>query len=396
MGNGVDPAPSFDPQGLARDLQRRLIAHVDRGTTDNGVAALAIDAAAYTDTDWLAAEKKTLFGAMPLLAALSADLPEPGDRILFEGGGPPVLIVRDRKGQVRAYLNICPHRAAKLVIECTRSKRLTCPFHGWTFDLEGRLVGQPRAAAFDNIDRGDLALVPVPVAEWEGLIFVRAGGSAPIDVSRHLGSFAPEIAGLGLASAQPVKRSRLVARANWKYVLDTFGEGYHVRVLHPGTVGRFVVSDTVTYDRAGLHHRMSFANKAMLEYASKPEAQWPDAELRVIYLLFPNTLIQSTPLGRGRNHIVYRIFPGEHPGESLTWLESYRSGAPNDDAMQPWIDAHDCQVEVVGGEDYPMAETAQRGLESGPAGQRLLFGKNEVSLQHFHRHVAAAIGRPLD
>jgi len=396
MGGSLDPAPSFDPQALARDLQRRLIEHVGRETTDSSGAALAIDAAAYTDPDWLAAEKKALFGAMPVLAALSADLPEPGDRILFEDAGPPILIVRDSGRQVRAYLNICPHRAAKLVTECGRSKRLTCPFHGWTFDLDGRLVGQPHAAAFDNIDRGDLALVPVPVAEWEGLIFVRAGDGAPIDVARHLGSFAPEIAGLGLAGAQPVKRSRLAAKANWKYVLDTFGEGYHVRILHPGTVGRFVVSDTVTYDGAGLHHRMSFANKAMLEYASKPEAEWPDAELRVIYLLFPNTLIQSTPLGRGRNHIVYRIFPGDHPGESLTWLESYRSGTASDDAMQPWIDAHDFQVEVVGGEDYPMAATAQRGLESGPPGQRLRFGKNEVALQKFHRHVAAAIGRPLD
>lgn len=395
MGGHVDPAPSFDPQGLARDLQRRLVAHVGQGTTDSGDAALAIDAAAYTDAGWLAAEKKALFGAMPLLAALSADLPEPGDRILFEDAGPPILIARDRKGQVRAYLNICPHRAAKLVVECTRGTRLTCPFHGWTFDLEGQLVGQPRAAAFDSFDGGELALVPLPVAEWKGLIFVRSGGGAPIDVARHLGGFAPEIAGLGLAGAQPVKRSRLAARANWKYVLDTFGEGYHVRILHPATVGRFVVSDTVTYDGAGPHHRMSFANKAMLEYASEAEAQWPDAELRVIYLLFPNTLIQSTPLGGGRNHIIYRIFPGEHPGESLTWLESYRSGTSSDDAMQPWIDAHDFQVEVVGGEDYPMAETAQRGLESGPAGQRLRFGKNEVSLQRFHRHVAAAIGRPL-
>jgi phenylpropionate dioxygenase-like ring-hydroxylating dioxygenase large terminal subunit len=396
MDGSGDHARAFEQLLLARDIQRRLMHHVDKGTTDGSDAAIAIDASVYTDPRWLAAEKEALFADMPVLAALSCDLPEPGDRLLFDEAGPPILIVRDSSRAVRAYLNICPHRAARLVNECIPAKRLTCPFHGWTFDLEGRLTGQPRAAAFENVPRSELGLVPVPVAEWEGLIFVRAGGGEPIDVASHLGDFAPEIARLELARAQRVKGSRLDARANWKYVLDTFGEGYHVRILHPGTVGRFVVADTVTYDGAGPHHRMSFANKAMLDFTAKPEEQWPEPELRVIYLLFPNTLIQSTPLGGGRNHIVYRIFPGQHPGESLTWLESYRSGVASDETAEPWIDAHDFQVQVVGGEDYPMAETAQRSLENGPAGQRLVFGKNELSLQCFHRRVAAAIGPALN
>lgn len=380
---------------LAQDIQSRLICHVADKTTDEADSAMFNDAAAYTDPHWLAREREALFGSLPLLAALSSDLPAPGDRVLFDEAGPPIVILRDADHKVRAFLNICPHRAARIVTDCKRGMRMSCPFHSWTFDLSGRLIGQPRPAAFEGLDRDQLGLVPVPVTEWGGMIFVlvQPGGDAEIDMPAYLGGFASELAGLGLERATFVKRTRLDARANWKYVLDTFGEGYHVQTLHPETVGRFVLSDTVVYDGAGPHHRMSFANRGMVDHAAVPQDQWPDAELRVIYLLFPNTLIQSTPLDGGRNHIIYRLYPGEKPGESLTYLETYRT-APDGCDVQPWIDAHDFQVSVVGGEDYPMAETAQRGLEAVP-GRRLVYGRNELSLQRFHRRVAELIGRPL-
>lgn len=381
---------------LASEIHDRLMAHVANGTTDGSDGAVFNDVSAYTSPDWLAAEKDRLFRSLPLLACLSSDLPEPGDRVVFDEAGPSILIVRDADRRIGAYLNVCPHRAARLVADCNRSSRISCPFHSWTFDLTGRLVGLPRPWAFDNLNREELRLARVPVIEWEGLVFVipRAGRDE-IDIAGHLGALATEIAALGLDHATLAKRTRLKASANWKYVLDTFGEGYHVRTLHPDTVGRFVVSDTVIYDGIGRHHRMSFANRSMAESVNHPGKSWTEADLRVIYFLFPNTLIQSTPLGSGRNHIIYRIFPGAEPGKSSTMLESYRSAPPGDADIEPWIDAHDFQVSVVGGEDYPMAESAQRGMENGAPNNRIAYGRNEISLQRFHRHVAELIGRPF-
>ncbi|MBK5263898.1 MAG: aromatic ring-hydroxylating dioxygenase subunit alpha [Alphaproteobacteria bacterium] len=384
-------------RALAQALQRRLMANVAAGETDHADCVMTNDATAYTDPHWLAQERAHLFRSRPLVAALSSDLPKPGDRILFDDAGPPILVVRGADQQVRAFFNICPHRAARLVGDCGSGARITCPFHGWTFNLQGQLVGQPGRVSFEDIDRAILGLQPVPVAEWNGLIFVIArAGDEVIDIADYLGELAPEMADMQLEGARFVKRTRLDAHANWKYVLDTFGEGYHVNVLHPDTVGRFVLFDSVIYDGFGPHHRMSFAGRSMIEDARKPPEQWPEAQLRLIYLLFPNTLIQRTPLGDGYNLIIYRIFPGERPDESFTLLETYRSGTADDVNMQPWIDAHDFQVSVVGGEDYPMAETAQRGLAHVPPDWQLVYGRNELSLQRFQRHVAEAIGRPLD
>ena len=380
---------------LAEGLQQRLMSNVAGKTTDGAESFVHNDPAAYTDAHWLAEERAHLFQALPLVAGLSSDLPKPGDRLLFDAAGPPILIIRGSDDRVRAFLNICPHRAARLVTKCGAGARLTCPFHGWTFSLDGALIGLPGLASFEGLDRSQVRLQPVPVAEWNGLIFVIARpGDDAIDVPAYLGALASEVADLQLSNARFVKQTRLDARSNWKYTLDTFGEGYHVAVLHPGTVGRFLICDSIIYDEYRPHHRMCFANRGMAEDAHKPRSQWPAAQLRLVYLLFPNTIIQYTPLGGGYNIIIYRIFPGGCPGESFTFLESYQAGEVGGEGdLEPWLEAHDYQVSIVGGEDYPMAETAQRNLNFVPPGWRMLYGRNEIALQRFQRSVAERIGR---
>jgi len=113
-------------KSLARRLQRRLMTNIAAGETDRADSVMANDAAAYTDPRWLAEERSRLFRSLPLVAALSNDLPEPGDRVLFDEAGPPILIVRGADRKVRAFLNICPHRAARLVGDCRSGTRMTC------------------------------------------------------------------------------------------------------------------------------------------------------------------------------------------------------------------------------------------------------------------------------
>ncbi len=135
---------------------------------------------------------------------------------------------------------------------------MTCPFHGWTYDFEGKLIGLPGEKGFEGIDREELGLMRVPVAEWHGMIFVKASpGDEEIDVEGFLGSFAPELAQLDFANARPVIKSRLEVDANWKLALDTYGESYHFATLHPATIGRMSYTDVMFYDSYPPHHRLA-------------------------------------------------------------------------------------------------------------------------------------------
>ena len=177
------------------------------------------------------------------MAGLSGDIPEPGDMLLFDAAGLAILIVRARSGELRAFLNMCMHRGARLVSDCRRRNLVTCPFHGWSFDLDGRLVGLPGAVSFEGVERADRGLIPVPVAEWAGLIFVKAhAGDEAIDAEAWLGELATVVAGLALADAVPIKHSRIDVEANWKFTLDTYGEGYHFAALHPTTFAQDTAS----------------------------------------------------------------------------------------------------------------------------------------------------------
>src|SRR5690606_2753478 len=264
-----------------------------------------------------------------VLAALTGDLPEPGDTFLFEETGPAILLVRNKEGKVNAFLNMCTHRAAKLVTECGRKSRMSCRFHGWTFDLNGRLMGIPGVEGFQGIERAERGLIPVPVVEYHGLIFVRAvPNGEPIDIEAHLGErFALELAHLELARARPMKTSRIDVDSNWKYALDTYGEGYHFATLHPGSIGALAMSNIMSYDNHGPHHRMAMPRADFVEYSDKPEEEWPDTSYGGLYYIFPNTVINVNTMADGKQFYgISRLFPGERVDQATTLLVTYKPG----------------------------------------------------------------------
>lgn len=387
---------------LAREMQARQMENLINKTTDSAPSYALNDPAACADPRWLEAERREIFRKLPLLAGLTRDIPNPGDRMLFEAAGPSILIVRAKDSSVRAYFNMCRHRAAKLVTECRNRNLITCTFHGWTYDLEGRLIGFPGRESFEGLDKSTLGLISVPVGEWGGMIFVIArAGDEHIDVEAYLGKLAPEMLQFDFALSKPIKNTRFDANGNWKSAIDTYGEGYHLAALHPESVNKVIVTNSVIYDDLLPHHRMGYPLITLLDDINKPREEWPESPLSVIYLLFPNTIVMVSPRGAGisrtgHSHHFYRIFPGEAPGQSFTLLNSYRSvEVPEETPTKQWEDAHDFQVKIVGDEDYSVVATAQHNLEYAPEGFRTIFGRNEISLQRFHRRVAELIGRPV-
>jgi carnitine monooxygenase subunit len=325
-----------------RETQRRVIAHMLNGTTDLGAGNLEFSSTIYTDPARLEREREVLFRKTPLLAGLSADIPKPGDVMLFDAAGPSIIIARGKDNQVRAFLNSCRHRGTSLISEaCSHRTRITCPFHGWTYDLNGKLIGLPEAQQFGPVEKSDLGLTPVPVVEWCGLIFVKTDPNAePIDIDAHVAEFGRFLRHLDFPDAQQLENRRVPIGANWKYPLETFFESYHFPTLHPKTVANDAINHVYIEDSMGGGHEGTYIPnpRALYEQMVKqPESEWPEQPFQGVFLLFPNTVISIDQIdafpGTTTNNSmrmlgVWSFYPGETPGTSFAYedLRYCRSG----------------------------------------------------------------------
>lgn len=380
------------------NLARRLAQHVKNNTSDLADGPMRNDISVYTDPARHAAERQRLFRETPVVACLSGDLPGPGSFRLFDETGVPIVIVRGTDGVVRGFLNICTHRGARLVREREgTAKLMTCWFHGWSFDVQGKLVGVPERERFCDVLEERNHLVPVPVAERFGLVFVKATPNSSMDIDAHLGEFAPQLELLELQNAQPVKSGVLPVAANWKYALDTYGEGYHFAALHKATLAPYFRNDVNVYDKFGPHHRVEFASRDIETWANLPEAEWPKREFGGVHYLFPNTIIFIGAVRPGRAYCtLFRHFAGEEVGQTITYKSIYAPAGINSEEYRKEVaDAFDATAHVVETEDYKVAAEGWRNLLSMPKGSSVVYGRQELALQYQHQTIANAIGMPL-
>jgi phenylpropionate dioxygenase-like ring-hydroxylating dioxygenase large terminal subunit len=375
------------------DVISRWLAMHRSGGTQLAPDVLELDTAVYTDPAWFGREREALFLGRATVACCSADVREPGDYVTADVGGVPVLVVRDDDGTVRAFVNACRHRATQVAHGCGSAKNFACPFHNWTYARDGRLLGQPRSqGGFASLDRDTLGLVPVPAAEGHGVVLVRAGGGAPIYVDTELG---PEIAhdldALGLAQHHVWGRMRREWRANWKLILDTFTESYHVFALHGASVGPDYPGHVMIFDAFGPHLRIPVPRASLLDLEDRPTDTWDLlAHATVQYHLAPNAMVNHTI-----DHFILWRFEPTGPDHTIAEMTMYTPEPPSayasDDpwtlAMTAWFDLHDA---VTRDEDYPESERIQHVLASGRV-PRTVLGRNEGAVQHVHRLVRDAV-----
>ena len=385
----------------ARETQRRAAKLVRDKTTDLAPAAMPLPRGVYIDPVRFAAEREHLFLGAPILAGLTGDIPAPGDVMVFDAAGPSILVMRGRDNVARAFLNMCTHRGAKLIEESEpwhgRRPRVTCPFHAWTFDAKGKLIGQPSKDSFQDCEIGARNLVELPCAEYLGLIFVRPGGGEPIDAAAHLGEFAPALEMLELGRAEPIKQGILHANSNWKFALDTYGEGYHFEMLHQTTIGQTHFTDMAYFSPFGRHHRIGFPDKSYIPYAHLPENEWPEVAHGGVHYLFPNTIIFFGSLTPGVFFTqVFRLFP-DGVGKTRCQFGVYAPfGVLSDEYRATCEYAYDATATVVQTEDYRIASHGYDNLMTAPKDFHTILGRNEIALQAVQRHIAEAVGMPLE
>lgn len=384
----------------ARGTLRRMVANVAGSTTDLADAPMPLPKGVYIDPVRFEAERQHLFLGQPVVAGLSGDIREPGDFLVFDAAGPSILVVRGKDGVARAFLNMCTHRGAKLVEEtepyAAHRPRFSCPFHAWTFDPAGRLVGQPSKASFAGCEIGARNLVELPCAEYLGLLLVRAGGGAPIDAAAHFGDFGDVLAMLELHRAVPVKKGIMTAASNWKFALDTYGEGYHFAALHSSTIGQTHFNDIAVFEPHGRHHRISFPDKSVAALSPADENAWPATEYAGVHYLFPNTVIFFGSLAPGVVFTqVFRLFPDGVGGTRCQFAVYAPFGIHSEEYRATCERAYDATAEVVQTEDYRVASHGYANLLNAPEGFQTVLGRNEIALQAVQRHIADAIGMPI-
>lgn len=381
-----------------RRMQRRIVDLIEGDVkSDLGEETLALDPSVYTDPDRFERERRSIFTEEPMLVALSSELARPGDRVLFDVAGPPILVIRGEDGVLRAFLNMCTHRGARLVSECDASKRLLCPFHGWVFDLEGRLASMPLSRAFEGIDEAERHLVRVPVVESRGMVFVRARpGEERVAIDDFLGPIGPLLEALDLGSLRLIRADRIEVACNWKLALDMGRENYHVPVVHRNSLSKNLYPHITVFDCYGPHSRFSGAGLDFGALVGKPEEEWPAMSYQAVHYLFPNTTLSFTHSVDGETPVVTmsRIFPGKTVGEAVTLLATYARSESS--ALAERLGTmHDAVVGIVGTEDYGVAQSVWKNLEHGSPGISFVLGRNELLVQRYHREVAARIGLPL-
>ena len=271
------------------ELTKRLLVHAEAGTTDQADSTYRVPVANYSDPARWQAEMDDIFRRVPLMLALASEIPDPGSYKVVSVLDVPVLMTRGKDGAVRAFLDVCRHRGAIVTPEgCGSARRHTCPYHGWTYDIDGSLVGVPGEATFGDLDTATMGLTPLSCAERVGMVFVCLTPGAEIDLDDWLAGYEEVLGPFGMGEWPLVSR-REIEGANWKLVYDGYLEGYHFGSLHRDTLFKQFMSNVMTCDAWGPHQRVGFACHGIERLRNKPEEEWGDHD--------EGGILQSGPLG---------------------------------------------------------------------------------------------------
>ena len=368
--------------------------HAEKGTMTLVDDVVKIPAENYYDPVRWKKEVDLIFKRLPLVLSVTSEIPNPGDYKAMEVVGVPVIILRNKKGKISAFLNACRHRGAALVEPGTgNQKRFSCPYHGWTYNDEGALMGVASAHEFGEIDKSCNGLISLPSLEKEGIIWVTLDPKSNLNIQDYLSGYDKMLSLFGLENWH-VFETRSVNGPNWKVAYDGYLDLYHLRVLHKDTFGdRF--SNQANYYEWGPHQRAispyrlpeqnDFNNDGKDHYENSVE-EWPlDVLMAGVWTIFPHVSIASFN-GGGRSIMLSQLLPGDRPEESVTNQFYLMEKEPNEKQAEEAHKQFDLLKYVVETEDYGTGLRLQKSLKTGLI-DHVMFGRNEGGGQVFHKWV---------
>ncbi len=343
----------------------------------------------YIDPAWFADEQQALFRGQPQFVGLSVECDKPGAYLTRDLGGVPIAVVRQRDGSLRAFVNACRHRAATLLTGdgAGGMRRIVCPYHSWTYDMEGSLVDRPSSdGGFDDLDR-ECNLIRRAVAEKHGLIYVHPASDEPFDVDDMLHGMADEFGQYGIESAHRIETRVSTWNLNWKLMLDTFLEPYHVRFIHKKTIDPVFFSNQLFDSFGPLPRVIGLRRTIMAQLDEQPRDDWrlfPHAA--AVYVLLPNALL--TYQG---DHIETWRFEPIDAFTTRAYATLFSPSAPETDkALRYWMRNLEVLCDVAFNEDFPVQQDIQKNLRSGALSE-VVYGRLEPALVHYHSAVNRAV-----
>lgn len=371
---------SHQPEsGLLDDASaiERIFEHIDNGTTDLGDTLWREPVSHYFSRARFDAEIAMLRRS-PIPFCPSAALPEAGSFIARSAAGTPLLVVRDNEGVVRAFINACRHRGMQVANGEGCSKTFSCPYHAWTYGLDGRLRGIPGEDAFPDIDKATHGLVSLSAREAGGIVYVQQQG----DIDPEIMAAARDYFAPGQAYFQ---NGEVTDDANWKLITETLLEGYHIKSLHNDTFYPFGYDNTNLVETFGNNSRIIYPFQRIEALRDlPPEQRRLDGVVTSLYHLFPNvsvavlskhtSLTIMEPLSPTRTRLVsYYVMHSDTPDRPITLEAAQRDVAFVNDSGQE--------------EDRAAARAIQETLTTD-ANSHLTFGYFEKAIVHFHRQLA--------
>lgn len=351
--------------------------------------ASTIPASWYTAPEMILLEREAVFAANWQIAGRAEQIADPGQYITTEIGGEPVVVVRGTDCVLRAFFNVCRHHAAAVMTEPVgRVEQLRCPYHGWTYGLDGALRGAPQFAGVCDFELADHGLVPLAVAEWERWVFVRVEAEGPSLGDWLERALVEPIATLGLANLRWCERRSYFLDCNWKVYLDNYLDGgYHVPHLHTGLdgvlePGRYTIENGERYclQSSPLRHAD----------AGDPTGAVRQGERALYYWIYPNFMLNwyegimdtnlVVPHGPERTEVIFDY-----------WFAD--NGADGEAARRASI----AVSERIQDEDAAICRSVQRGLHSRAYTAGRLSVRREAGEHLFHRllhaDLTAGLGR---
>ncbi|MDA9009067.1 ring-hydroxylating oxygenase subunit alpha [Alphaproteobacteria bacterium] len=379
---------------MTTKLSSRELTRIRNGFDPNPARSYSLSAEAYTSQDWYDVELEAITKRTWRWVCHEEKLQEVGSYVTVTIGDQPILIVRDKREELRAFYNVCKHRAHELLSGEGRTGGITCPYHAWSYDLTGQLRKAPETDHLEEFSTSEICLDQVQVEAFCGFVYVNLDPKAePLhvisgDLSKEITQWAPDIKDLTFAH-----RLSYDIKSNWKNVVDNFLECYHCPTAHKDFC-TLVDMDTYKVTTHGIYSsHMAEAGKTANTAYSVKDATVTD---HAVWWLWPTTCIMRYP-GRG-NMIILNIIP-VGPNRTLETYDFFlEESTPNEAELESvkYLD------EVLQVEDIGLVESVQRGMNS-PAFQqgRIVHdpdgsGKSEHAVHHFHGLVLGAYAKMVE
>lgn len=337
--------------------------------------------AIFTGRERFDAEQAAVFRKHAVPVTLAALLPDLGSVVALEAYGKPLLVTRTRADEIRVFINACQHKGAKLVEDCAVHKqgRMVCPYHAWTYGLDGKLIGVARSDMFEGVVKAERGLKELPSTVWGGVVYAQLDGG-PLNTEHLSEQIDADFAALGIPDAHVYGRQTFDLKANWKVVLEPFLEGYHVQRLHAASIGQLFVDAPSMVDMFGANIRQV---SGRIGYEPTMLDADPEANVHKLvthaYTAFPNVVVVTSQYYTS----LMILMPYDVDRTIVHYFMLTPGPATTPKAEEVFERSYDLIIKVFSGEDFRAAQISQSGLNAGVPENTIYCGLEENVIRYY-------------